>query len=194
MTEYRRHWVPCCKHHRKSWRVVCNQTYWARTIASKDSKTIVKSFLTAGFCWAPIPIAIASALGLYGLSKMLVVGQTYDYKGISMMFTEAESVAPLSVFLILGFVGLICFLLAVVGASISTGLVCGIPRNPCSCLEKDKPQRRILGHHSRRSIGNRVLVLRRFRHGLGRCLEQHHRNGRFFCSGNGMVVVENRRF
>ncbi|KDR94424.1 transporter, SSS family [Peptoclostridium litorale DSM 5388] len=101
--------------------VICNQTYWARTIAAKDAKTVTKSFLSAAFCWAPIPIAVASTLGLYGLSKMLVVGQTYDYNGIQMMFAEAEAIAPLSAFLIMGFAGLAFFILAVVGASISTG-------------------------------------------------------------------------
>ena len=101
--------------------VICNQTYWSRTIAAKNTKTIIKSFLTAAFSWAPIPIAVATALGLYALSKMLVVGQTYSYKGIPMLFTEAAAVAPLSSFLILGFVGLLCFLTAVFGASISTG-------------------------------------------------------------------------
>ena len=101
--------------------VICNQTYWARTIAAKDTKTISKSFLSAAFSWAPIPIAVATTLGLYALSKMLVVGETYSYNGISMLFTEASAVAPLSAFLIMGFVGLICFLVAVFGASISTG-------------------------------------------------------------------------
>lgn len=101
--------------------VICNQTYWARTIAAKDSQTIMKSFLSAAFCWAPIPIAVASTLGLYGLSKMLVVGQIYDYHGIQMMFAEAEAVAPLSAFLVMGFVGLALFIVAIVGASVSTG-------------------------------------------------------------------------
>lgn len=101
--------------------IICNQTYWARTIASEDSKTITKSFLTAATSWAPIPIAVATSLGLYALSKMLVVGQTYNFHGIPMQFTEAEAVAPLSAFLILGFVGLLCFLTGVFGASISTG-------------------------------------------------------------------------
>lgn len=115
--------------------VICNQTYWARTIASKDTKTITKSFLSAAYCWAPIPIAVATALGLYALSKMLIVGQTYSYHGISMVFSEAEAVAPLSSFLILGFVGLICFLISVFGASISTGA--GEILSVTTCLVND---------------------------------------------------------
>lgn len=135
--------------------VICNQTYWARTIASKDSKTIVKSFLTAGFCWAPIPIAIASALGLYGLSKILVVGQTYEYKGIPMMFAEAESIAPLSAFLILGFVGLICFLIAVVGASISTGA--GEIMSIATCIVNDL----YIGYIKKDATDKQVLFMSR---------------------------------
>ena len=115
--------------------VICNQTYWARTIASKDTKTITKSFLSAAFCWAPIPIAVATALGLYALSKMLVVGETYSYNGIPMLFTEAAAVAPLSAFLILGFVGLLCFLIAVFSASISTGA--GEILSVTTCLVND---------------------------------------------------------
>lgn len=115
--------------------VICNQTYWARTIASKDTKTIGKSFMSAALCWAPIPIAVATALGLYALSQMLVVGQTYSYNGIPMLFTEAAAVAPLSAFLILGFVGLICFLVAVFGASISTGA--GEILSVTTCLVND---------------------------------------------------------
>lgn len=115
--------------------VICNQTYWARTIAAKDTKTIGKSFMSAAFCWAPIPIAVATALGLYALSQHLVVGETYSYNGISMVFTEAAAVAPLSSFLILGFVGLICFLVAVFGASISTGA--GEILSVTTCLVND---------------------------------------------------------
>ncbi len=101
--------------------VICNQTYWARSIAAKDSKTISKSFGTAAFCWTPVPIAVASALGLFALSKMLVVGGSYTHNGIAMLFAEADAVAPLSSFLVLGFFGLVCFLIAVLGASVSTG-------------------------------------------------------------------------
>lgn len=101
--------------------VICNQTYWARSIAAKDARTIGKSFGSAAFCWTPVPIAVATALGLYALSSKLTVGEVYNNGGVSMLFSEADSVAPLSAFLTMGFVGLLCFLVATMGASVSTG-------------------------------------------------------------------------
>ncbi|NLD18624.1 MAG: hypothetical protein GX663_00020 [Clostridiales bacterium] len=101
--------------------VLCNQTYWVRTIAAKDDKTIMKSFGTASFCWTPIPIAVATALGLYALSQKLMVGKSYTNGGITMLFTEADAVAPLGAFVALGVIGLLFFVIATLGASISTG-------------------------------------------------------------------------
>ena len=55
-----------------------------------------------------------SALGL-------TVGETYTVGNASILFSEAEAVAPTMVFLTLGYVGLAAFVIAVGGATVSTG-------------------------------------------------------------------------
>ena len=101
--------------------VLCNQTYWSRVTGARDPQTVFKSFMTAAICWWPIPLATGTALGVAALSKGLVVGETYTYGSASMLFTEAEAVAPMMAFLVLGFVGLTIFILAVGSATVSTG-------------------------------------------------------------------------
>ena len=101
--------------------VLCNQTYWSRVTGARDPQTVFKSFMTAAVCWWPIPLATGTALGVVALSKGLVVGETYTYGSASMLFTEAEAVAPMMAFLVLGFVGLTIFILAVGSATVSTG-------------------------------------------------------------------------
>ena len=101
--------------------VLCNQTYWSRVTGARDPQTVFKSFMSAAVCWWPIPLAIGTALGVAALSQGLVVGETYSYNGASMVFTEPEAVAPVMAFLVLGFVGLTIFILAVGSATVSTG-------------------------------------------------------------------------
>ena len=101
--------------------VLCNQTYWSRVTGARDPQTVFKSFMTAALCWWPIPLATGTALGVAALSKGLVVGETYTYGSTAMLFTEAEAVAPMMAFLVLGFVGLTIFILAVGSATVSTG-------------------------------------------------------------------------
>lgn len=131
--------------------VICNQTYWARSIAAKDAKTIGKSFGTAAFCWTPVPIAVATALGLYALSSKLTVGQVYQNGGLSMMFSEADSVAPLSAFLSMGIIGLLCFLIATMGASVSTGA--GEIMSVTTCVVN------YIGHINKDATDKQILVL-----------------------------------
>ncbi len=101
--------------------VLCNQTYWSRMTGARDPQTVFKSFMTAAVCWWPIPLATGTALGVAALSKGLVVGESYSYGTTTMLFTEAEAVAPVMAFLVLGFVGLTIFILAVGSATVSTG-------------------------------------------------------------------------
>ena len=78
--------------------------------------------MTAAFCWWPIPFATATALGVGGLSMGLSVGESYTSPtGVAMLFTEAEAIAPMTAFVVLGYLGLIMFVVAVGGATISTG-------------------------------------------------------------------------
>ena len=77
--------------------------------------------MTAALCWWPIPLATGTALGVAALSKGLVVGESYGYGNATILFTEAEAVAPVMAFLALGFAGLTIFILAVGSATISTG-------------------------------------------------------------------------
>ena len=101
--------------------VLCNQTYWSRVTGARDPQTVFKSFMTAAFCWWPIPLATGTALGVAALSQGLVVGESYSYGAATMVFTEAEAVAPVMAFLVLGFAGLTIFILAVGSATVSTG-------------------------------------------------------------------------
>ena len=101
--------------------VLCNQTYWSRVTGARDPQTAFKSFMTAAFCWWPIPLATGTALGVAALSQGLVVGESYSYGTTSILFTEAEAVAPVMAFIVLGFVGLTVFILAVGSATVSTG-------------------------------------------------------------------------
>ena len=101
--------------------VLCNQTYWSRVTGAKDPQTVFKSFMTAAICWWPIPLATGTALGVAALSQGLVVGESYSYGSTMMRFTEAEAVAPVMAFLVLGFAGLTIFILAVGSATVSTG-------------------------------------------------------------------------
>ena len=101
--------------------VLCNQTYWSRVTGARDPQTVFKSFMTAAACWWPIPLATGTALGVAALSQGLVVGESYSYGSTTMLFTEAEAVAPVMAFLTLGFVGLTVFILGVGSATISTG-------------------------------------------------------------------------
>ena len=101
--------------------VLCSQTYWGRVIGSKSPQTAFKSFMTAALCWWPIPLATGTALGVAALSKGLVVGESYSYGSATMLFTEAEAVAPIMAFLVLGFGGLALFMLMVGAATVSTG-------------------------------------------------------------------------
>ena len=101
--------------------VLCNQTYWSRVTGSQDPQTVFKSFMTAAVCWWPIPLATGTALGVAALSQGLVVGETYTYGDTAIRFTEAEAVAPVMAFLVLGFAGLAIFILAVGSATVSTG-------------------------------------------------------------------------
>ena len=101
--------------------VLCNQTYWSRVTGARDPQTVFKSFMTAAICWWPIPLATGTALGVTALSQGLVVGETYSFGDAAMVFTEAEAVAPVMAFLVLGFVGLTIFILAVGSATVSTG-------------------------------------------------------------------------
>lgn len=135
--------------------VICNQTYWARSIAAKDAKTIGKSFGTAAFCWTPVPVAVATALGLFALSGKLKVGEVYQNGGISMLFSEADSVAPLSAFLSMGFIGLLCFLIATMGASVSTGA--GEIMSVTTCVVNDIYK----GHLNKAATDRQILVLSR---------------------------------
>ena len=135
--------------------VICNQTYWARSIAAKDARTIGKSFGSAAFCWTPVPIAVATALGLYALSSKLTVGQVYHNGGLSMLFSEADSVAPLSAFLSMGIIGLLCFLIATMGASVSTGA--GEIMSVTTCIVNDIYK----GHVNKNATDKQILVLSR---------------------------------
>jgi len=102
--------------------VLCNQTYWSRMTGSKDPYIAWRSFMTAAFCWWPIPFATSTALGVTGLSMGLSVGTSYySPTGVGMLFTEAEAIAPMTAFVVLGYLGLILFVIAVGGATISTG-------------------------------------------------------------------------
>ena len=101
--------------------VLCNQTYWSRVTGAEDPQTVFKSFMTAALCWWPIPLATGTALGVTALSRGLVVGETYGYGSATILFTEAEAVAPVMAFLALGFAGLAIFVLAVGSATVSTG-------------------------------------------------------------------------
>ena len=101
--------------------VLCNQTYWSRVTGARDPQTVFKSYMTAALCWWPIPLATGTALGVAALSKGLVVGESYGYGNATILFTEAEAVAPVMAFLALGFAGLTIFILAVGSATISTG-------------------------------------------------------------------------
>lgn len=102
--------------------VICNQTYWSRMTGSKDPATAFKSFLTAGYCWWPIPFATATCAGVVGLSMGLTVGEFYTSPtGEVMLFTEAEAVLPTVSFIMLGYLGLVLIIIAVGGACISTG-------------------------------------------------------------------------
>ncbi len=101
--------------------VMCNQTYWSRVTGSRDPQTVFKSFMTAAVCWWPIPLATGTALGVAALSQGLVVGESYSYGSATILFTEPEAVAPVMAFLVLGFVGLTIFILAVGSATVSTG-------------------------------------------------------------------------
>ncbi len=102
--------------------VLCNQTYWSRMTGSKDPYIAWRSFMTAAFCWWPIPFATATALGVGGLSMGLTVGETYTSPtGVGMLFTEPTAIAPMTAFVVLGYLGLIMFVVAVGGATISTG-------------------------------------------------------------------------
>jgi urea-proton symporter len=101
--------------------VLCNQTYWGRVIAAENPKIVFKSFFTAAFCWWPIPLATGTALGVGALALGLTVGETYYFGDIPILFSEAEAVAPTMVFLTLGYAGLACFVIAVGGATVSTG-------------------------------------------------------------------------
>ena len=101
--------------------VLCNQTYWGRVIASENSDTVFKSFFTAAFCWWPIPLATATALGVGALAMGLTVGETYTVGDASITFSEAAAVGPTMVFVTLGYAGLACFVIAVGGATVSTG-------------------------------------------------------------------------
>ncbi|MDX9861566.1 MAG: hypothetical protein RBS99_11695, partial [Rhodospirillales bacterium] len=74
--------------------VLCNQTYWGRVIASDNPKTVFRSFMTAAFCWWPIPLATGTALGVGALALGLTVGETYTVGNASILFSEAEAVAP----------------------------------------------------------------------------------------------------
>lgn len=103
--------------------VLCNQTYWSRGIGADNPKNIFKSFWTGAWCWYPIPLSMATALGLGALSKGLVVGQTYisPIANAAITFTEAEAAAPVMAFLSVGYLGLAAFVIAVTGATVSTG-------------------------------------------------------------------------
>ncbi|HCX05068.1 MAG TPA: hypothetical protein DHM42_11365, partial [Clostridiales bacterium] len=101
--------------------VLCNQTYWSRVTGARDPQIVFRSFMTAAFCWWPIPFATATALGVTGLSMHLQVGEMYYWGEHGMMFTESSAVAPMAAFLVLGFLGLALFVIAVGGATISTG-------------------------------------------------------------------------
>ncbi len=101
--------------------VLCNQTYWGRVVASDNPKTVFKSFMAAAFCWWPIPLATGTALGVGALALGLTVGETYTVGDASILFSEAEAVAPTMVFMTLGYVGLAAFVIAVGGATVSTG-------------------------------------------------------------------------
>ena len=101
--------------------VLCNQTYWGRVIASEDDKTVFRSFMSAALCWWPIPLATGTALGVGALALGLTVGETYSFGDIPILFSEASAVAPTMVFITLGYAGLACFVIAVGGATVSTG-------------------------------------------------------------------------
>ena len=103
--------------------VLCNQTYWSRGIGSDNPKNLFKSFWTGAWFWYPIPLSMATALGLGALSKGLVVGQTYisPFNNVAITFTEAEAAAPVMAFLSIGYLGLAAFVIAVTGATVSTG-------------------------------------------------------------------------
>lgn len=103
--------------------VLCNQTYWSRGIGSDNPKNIFKSFWTGAWCWYPIPLSMATALGLGALSKGMIVGQQYicPLNDVVITFTEAEAAAPVLAFLNVGYLGLGAFVIAVTGATVSTG-------------------------------------------------------------------------
>lgn len=103
--------------------VLCNQTYWSRGIGSDNPRNLFKSFWTAAWCWYPVPLSMTTALGLGGLAKGLVVGETYisPFNNVASTFTESAAVAPMMSFLALGYLGLACFVITVTGATISTG-------------------------------------------------------------------------
>jgi Na+/proline symporter len=103
--------------------VLCNQTYWSRGIGSDNPKNIYKSFWTGAWGWFPIPLAMTTALGLGALAKGLVVGEVYisPWNNVAITFTEAEAAAPVMAFLTVGYLGLALFVIAVTGATVSTG-------------------------------------------------------------------------
>ncbi|PIE31150.1 hypothetical protein CSA57_00035, partial [candidate division KSB3 bacterium] len=103
--------------------VMCNQTYWSRGIGSDNPRNIFKSFWTGAWCWYPIPLAMTTALGLGALAKGLVVGQVYfcPLNNVAITFTEATAAAPVMAFLSVGYLGLGAFVIAVTGATVSTG-------------------------------------------------------------------------
>ena len=103
--------------------VLCNQTYWSRGIGSDNPRNIFKSFWTGAWGWYPIPLAMTTALGLGALAKGLVVGEVYfsPVSNTAITFTEAEAAAPVVAFLSTGYLGLALFIIAVTGATVSTG-------------------------------------------------------------------------
>ncbi len=84
-------------------------------------ETVFKSFISAAFCWWPIPLATGTALGVGALALGLTVGDTYFFGDVPILFSEAEAVAPTMVFITLGYAGLAGFVIAVGGATVSTG-------------------------------------------------------------------------
>jgi len=94
-------------------------------------------------------------LGLYALSSKLAVGQVYEYNGVPMLFSEADSVAPLSSFLTLGFLGLMAFLIATMGASVSTGA--GEIMSVTTCIVNDIYK----GHINKNATDRQILIYSR---------------------------------
>ncbi|MEM3737177.1 MAG: hypothetical protein QXJ75_03710 [Candidatus Bathyarchaeia archaeon] len=111
--------------------VLNNSTYWSIAIAADKPRTVWTSYIASALCWAPIPLSMATSRGVVGLALGVTLGETYQggqhgvpfggAENAYIYFQEAEAVAPLTAFTVLGYVGLIAFFVAVGAATVSTG-------------------------------------------------------------------------